>query len=250
MIIQCLISHNTIEINAMISNVELDESLKRLFESDEENETLSSDEEKYCEEHFQKNHKRRDDGKYVVTLPFKNKIESPELGNSRKIAMATLFQLEKKFEKQTQLFTMYKDFINEYIQMGHMSLVTQPSNDVSFYFPHHAVLRDSTTTKLRVVFNGSQKTSNGTSLNDHLASGSNYQCDMISLLLRWRKHKIAISGDIEKMYRMIMIDEKQRNLQKILWRENSKQKFVNILSILSHMEPVTLHILLFVHYSS
>lgn len=129
----------------MISNIELDTGLKRLFESEEEVENLSSDEENYCEEHFIRTHKRREDGKYVVTLPFKNKIETPELGNSKKVATATFFQLEKKFQKQPQLYTMYKDFINEYINMGHMTHVKESNENTSYFFPHHAVLRDSTT---------------------------------------------------------------------------------------------------------
>jgi hypothetical protein len=40
------------------------------------------------------------------------------------------------------------------------------------YIPHHAVIRESSsTTKLRVVFNASCKTRNGTSINDHLLVG-------------------------------------------------------------------------------
>ncbi|GFS38359.1 uncharacterized protein TNIN_392731 [Trichonephila inaurata madagascariensis] len=52
---------------------------------------------------------------------------------------------------------------------GHMELV--PKHDYTkreaYYLPHHAVLRDSSTTKLRVVFDASQPTT-GHSLNDLL----------------------------------------------------------------------------------
>ena len=37
----------------------------------------------------------------------------------------------------------------------------------NFFMPHHGVLKEtSSTTKLRVVFNGSEKSNNGVSLND------------------------------------------------------------------------------------
>ena len=46
-----------------------------------------------------------------------------------------------------------------------------PSNKC-FYLPHHCVFKeDSTTTKLRVVFDGSAKTTKGVSINDALMVG-------------------------------------------------------------------------------
>jgi hypothetical protein len=42
----------------------------------------------------------------------------------------------------------------------------------NFSMPHHGVLKEtSSTTKLQVVFNGSEKSSNGVSLNDILMIG-------------------------------------------------------------------------------
>lgn len=65
---------------------------------------------------------------------------------------------------------------------------TQPRP--TYYLPNHGVLKpDSITTKLRVVFNGSSKTTSGNSLNDLMHTGEN-------LLL-----------DITKMYRQIKVHE-------------------------------------------
>lgn len=59
------------------------------------------------------------------------------------------------------------------------------SKDQIVYLPHHAVIRDSsTTTHLWVVFNSSfHPTSNGRSLNDHLMIGSKLQVDLLSILM-------------------------------------------------------------------
>ena len=77
----------------------------------------------------------------------------------------------------------------------------------SFYLPHHCVFNEnSTTTKLRLVFDGSAKTSTNTSLNDSLLLGPRLQHDIFDNLLRFRFHAIAMSADIEKMYRQIALN--------------------------------------------
>ncbi|XP_011686447.1 PREDICTED: uncharacterized protein LOC105449144 [Wasmannia auropunctata] len=97
------------------------------------------------------------------------------------------------------------------------------SNDdrTLFYLPHHCVFKEtSTTTKLRVVFDGSCKSESGTSLNDILMVGPVVQSDLITLLARFRTFKYVFTADVVKMYRQILIDYSQTSLQCILWREN------------------------------
>ncbi|XP_062707840.1 uncharacterized protein LOC134288111 [Aedes albopictus] len=87
--------------------------------------------------------------------------------------------------------------------------------------PHHAVYRpSSTSTKLRVVFDASVKPVSGVSLNDVLKIGLVVQNDLMSILLRFRKHPFVFTADIQKMYRQILIDPEQTSLQKVFWRSN------------------------------
>ncbi|XP_055951495.1 uncharacterized protein LOC129987553 [Argiope bruennichi] len=91
--------------------------------------------------------------------------------------------------------------------------------------PHHGVFRpESSTTKLRVVFNASEATSSGQSLNDNLYSGSVVQDDLFAILLRFRKHSIVFTADIKKMYRQIWIHPDQCDLQCILWKDLEDEK--------------------------
>ena len=78
----------------------------------------------------------------------------------------------------------------------------------------------SLTTKLRVVFDGSSKTTNGLSLNDVLLVGPNVQQDLFSILLRFRTHKYVLIADIEKMYRQIRVADEDCHYQRILWRDS------------------------------
>lgn len=68
------------------------------------------------------------------------------------------------------------------------------------YLPHHGVFRvSSSTTRLRVVFNGSQRTRSGKSLNNHLLVGKNLLPALADVLSRWRLHRYGFVTDIEKM---------------------------------------------------
>ncbi|XP_055944394.1 uncharacterized protein LOC129975353 [Argiope bruennichi] len=94
-----------------------------------------------------------------------------------------------------------------------------------YIMPHHGVFRpESSTTKLRVVFNTSEATSSGQSLNDNLYSGSVVQDDLFAILLRFRKHSIVFTADIKKMYRQIWIHPDQCDLQCILWKDLEDEK--------------------------
>lgn len=210
------------KVISLVTNVELTAQLNKFFGAEDfvnnDSETLT-EEESMCEEHFERTHFRDENGCFVVTMPFKNGIEKPDLGDSRKIALASLFSLERRFISKPELRIQYGEFINEYVNMNHMRQVKNYHPE-AHYLPHHCVFKESTTTKLRVVFNASQITANKKGLNEQLAIGPTDQNDLQSILLRWRRHRIAFTADIEKMYRQIRLNKTQTHLQRILWRES------------------------------
>ncbi|KAB0798698.1 hypothetical protein PPYR_09691 [Photinus pyralis] len=179
-----------------------------------------SDEEQFVEDHFKRTHSRGPDGRYTVCLP----IKQPEIQLGDSLTPATrMFQyMERRFSRNYELQEHYSKFMDEYLELGHIEKVDVTSESSppsrSFYLPHHGVLKaTSTTTKLRVVFNGSQKTDMGNSLNAQLCVGPKLLPELPEVLLKWRSHKIAISSDMEKMYRQIWVHESDRDLQRLLW---------------------------------
>ncbi|XP_067214144.1 uncharacterized protein [Linepithema humile] len=114
---------------------------------------------------------------------------------------------------------------SEYEKLGHMKLIpnSQPEPTVAYYLPHHGVIREtSQTTKLRVVFNGSSRTSSGVSLNDLLYTGKKLQIDVLDVLIWFRQFRYVFFSDIEKMYRQINVHEEDQKFQRILWRNKAK----------------------------
>jgi hypothetical protein len=114
--------------------------------------------------------------------------------------------------------------MRDYISLGHMEEV--PGCELNklngTYLPHHAVLKDSTSTKLRVVFNASFRPAEALSLNDNLMAGPTIQPELFAILLRFRTFKCVVNGDIAKMYRMIEIHPDHTDYQRIVWRENTE----------------------------
>ncbi|XP_061722994.1 uncharacterized protein LOC133529314 [Cydia pomonella] len=176
-----------------------------------------------CEDYYQQTVKRGPDGKYIVKMPLNAKYEK-KLGNSKQIAISQFLQLERKLQRQPKFAQMYREFMKEYSDLQHMK-PSKSSSAQDCYLPHHGVLRaKASTTKLRVVYNASQKTSSGYSLNSLQEKGPNLQRDIQALILKWRSYKYAFCADVQMMYRCIWISEDQQHLQKIIWRNSPSEK--------------------------
>ncbi|XP_052740238.1 uncharacterized protein LOC128198496 [Bicyclus anynana] len=206
-----------------LSDEQLDNQISKFWEVEElPQKSLLSDSEKVCEQHFKTHTTRLESGRFSVRLPLK---DSPTtLGNSLSQAKKRFFNLEKRFRKQPELKQAYREFINEYIDLGHCSELTNFSSKSGYFLCHHPIIRlKSESTRLRVVFDGTAPSSNGVSINSLQLIGPTIQDSLLSIILRFRLHKYVLTGDIEKMYRQIEINEKDRNLQLILWREDENE---------------------------
>jgi len=198
---------------------ELHQSVHRFWLQEEvgrsEGGRLSKDDE-LCEAHFKNSYRRDTTGRYIVRLPFKR--EPVNFGDSHNIALRMLKNMHRRFRGDPGFHKLYLDFLEEYENLGHMERIESEPEKSSFYMPHHGVLRQcSTTTKLRVVFNASQKTNHGVSLNDFLHAGPNIQNDLVDVIVRWRLYAYVFTADVEKMFRQIIVHPEDRNYQMILW---------------------------------
>ncbi|GFX05995.1 DUF1758 domain-containing protein [Trichonephila clavipes] len=162
--------------------------------------------EEACEDHFVKTHSRDENGRYTVKLPFHT--PPTRLGNSKQNAIRRLISVERHLISNPDKYKLYRNFIKEYIDLKHMELVpdSEINNIKSLYLPHHGVVRDtSCTTKLRVVFDASSKTSSGLFLNDLLMVGPRVQTELFPILIQFRIFSVAICSDVEKMFRQIKV---------------------------------------------
>ncbi|XP_070075741.1 uncharacterized protein [Drosophila takahashii] len=222
---------------ALLGNVtKLDHLVQRFFELDSvPSERQLITEERWCKEHFRQTHVRQPNGKYMVRLPLKTLFDpSQVLGRSKHIALNRFHALERKLQHRDQLHQQYVQAIEEYFDLQQIQEVTTSEDSHSqsntngklgvfcSTIPHHAVLKeDSLTTKLRVVYDASCKSSNGKSLNDILCTDPALQNDLGGVILNWRCYRYVFVADIQRMYRCIDMHPEDSQFQRIWWRDKT-----------------------------
>ena len=176
-------------------------------------------EEEYVVQQF-KDKVKFDGQRYEVSLPWKKNC--PKLTSNREISLKRLTKVEARLKKQPEQAQMYRDSINQYFNDGHARLLTVEDEQASkiHYLPHHPVFRkEKSTTKCRAVFDAATKTPEGVSLNDCLLPGPALQPDLVSLLIRFRFHRIGMMADLRKMFLQIKIAPEDQNVHRFLWRD-------------------------------
>ena len=182
-----------------------------------------------AEAHYLQTSSRQESGRYVVSLPRKD--PAPELGFSRPTAFHRFVWNERSLQKKGKL-PDYQKALWEYIRMDHAEVIpkqdVEASVDQTFYLPSHGVVKaNSTTTKLRVVFDGSAKTSTKVSLNDTLLPTPNLYPLLTDVLLEFRTHHIAVTGDIHKMFREIALDKRDWDMHRFLAKDPDTNRLHN-----------------------
>jgi len=186
------IAQNSLSVfNCSIDQYEsLNDNLIKFWELEEcklKESRILSNAEQECEDIFVKTVTRDESGRFIVRLPFRDNVD--KLGDSREIALKRFDSLERRLKSNKTLHAKYSEFMREYIALGHMSPVPDGDQESKpiVYLPHHGVFKDSSaTTKIRVVFDASAKTSSGVSLNDTLLVGPTIQDELFDIIIRFR----------------------------------------------------------------
>ena len=172
-------------------------------------------------------------GRYVVSLP--KRTTSQELGESMQTAKSRFLRTEQSLLNKGK-WASFQEVVQEYLTLGHAQK-TSPSELCTpvgkhYYLPMHAVYKaTSSSTKTRVVSDASCPTTTGVSLNDMLAAGPTLHPNLDHILIRYR---VAVSADIAKMYREVLLSEQDKQYHRFLWRSQPDHPLATY-----HMNRVT-----------
>ena len=194
-------------------------AIQRFWESEEmPREPIKNPLYEECEQLFIGTTTRDSIGKYIVRLPLlKNR---KQLGNSYNQALIRFSSLERKLKRNIDFANKYREFMNEYETLNHMSPFDGEFSKEHYFIPHHGIFKKDNSAKIRVVFDASMRTTSGLSLNDVLYTGAPLQNDITKILLNFRKHKYVFTTDIKMAFRMTWIHPDDRRYQLILWRKS------------------------------
>lgn len=218
--------------NVYIGNVRVQEPIEDVIEqigkflgietlniedSEVESKPRWNKQEKECEDYFLNSYYRTEEGRYVVRLPFNEKVE--QLGRSKFFALKQFENLEKRMEKDKEFAEKYIEFMRDYERAGHMTKMTN-DREIGYYTVHHGIVSSR---KFRVIYDASRKTTTKISLNEAQLVGPKQQRDIFIILNDFRVGKYGLTADIVQMYRQILVDKQDRKYQKIIWRHSREE---------------------------
>tara|TARA_B110001454_G_scaffold196478_1_gene199376 strand:- start:542 stop:6220 length:5679 start_codon:yes stop_codon:yes gene_type:complete len=157
---------------------------------------------------------------WTSTYPWKK--EPHLLPNNYGAALSMLKSTERRLSKNEANSIQYCEQIEDMVQRGAARKLTDKEiRDYTgpvYYISHHEILKpDSKSTPCRIVFNSSAKYMSHT-LNDYWAKGPDLVNNLLGILLRFREERVAIAGDISKMYHTVKISELDQHTHRFLWR--------------------------------
>ncbi|XP_064465356.1 uncharacterized protein LOC135376833, partial [Ornithodoros turicata] len=196
-----------------------DDILKRFWELDnlgisQEPDSKQEHNAEVLEDFIQKVERRN--GRYEVALPWKMGLSALE--DNYAVAKDRVRRLMKRLQRDNTVLE-YDEAIRSYIKNGHAEEVKEDNgSSLIYYMPHRAVIRNnSSTTRVRVVFDASSHAAGALSLNDHLEKGPKLNTDLVGVLLRFRLHKVALTADIEKAFLQVGVRSQDRDALRFLW---------------------------------
>lgn len=212
-------NHSSNDPNCLLCNDCSETSIKDFFIREsviESDIPVKNEDEIYAETHFQKNHSRAENGKFIVRLPFKPNF--PDIGFNRNKALAFLYSSEKKMKSDPFLYSCYQSALQDFLDKGEII----PSKKCNNYILNQHVIVKKSNNKAKIVFNPAVK-GGSYSLNDSLLPGPKLQRDLNYILLSARAHPVALACDIDNFYRSIALHPDDAEKLHILTRldENS-----------------------------
>lgn len=165
---------------------------------------------------------------YVVNLPWKE--THPGLPTNFELCQWRLQGLLRRLRQDPELLVEYHKIIQDQLKKGIVEVAPPTKKEKEHYLPHHPVIRrDKATSKVRIVYDASTRVQ-GPSLNDFLYAGPPFNQSIFDIILRFRCHRIALVGDIEKAFLMVGIAEDRDSLR-FLWVKDPNTEPVELVKL-------------------
>ena len=162
------------------------------------------------------------DKRWTVNYPWIK--DASLLKNNFSAALGQLKSLEKRLIKSSREYTkLYGEQIQDMLYRNVAKKLTDEEianyKGPVYFIPHHGIYKStSSSTPLRIVFNSSCSFM-GSKINDYWAKGPDMLNSLIGVLLRFREERVAMHGNISKMFNSVRLGTLQQHTHRFLWRD-------------------------------
>lgn len=157
---------------------------------------------------------QNEEGRYEVCLPWKK--SHPPIPTNIEGASKRLDSTRQKLQKEGFL-DEYDTVFKEWESEGVIEQI--PIVNEGHFLPHRHVIKPSSTTKVRPVFDASARQKNACSLNQCLERGCNLIENIPTLLHSFRLKEFGVIADIRKAFLQVSVNPDDRKYLKFLWRQ-------------------------------
>ncbi|XP_056006864.1 uncharacterized protein LOC130050676 [Ostrea edulis] len=158
-------------------------------------------------------------GHWSTPLPLKS--NRTKLPNNRAQVLKRTFSLLVSFKRDPVKKDLTIKFMENLFNLGFAEEAPEvPEVEECWYLPIFPVFNPKKPNKIRMVFDSSI-TYQGQSLNSSLLRGPDLTNNLLYVRLRFRKERVAITGDIEQMFHMFHLDEEHTNFVRFIWFGNN-----------------------------
>ncbi len=158
------------------------------------------------------------DGVNRYATPLLRKADMPHLHATMDSVMPNLRSTERRLSKDPVKAATYNEEIKKLENYGYAVKLTMDSvitGGESWFIPHHMVQHNG---KNHVVFNCSFE-HKGQNLNHYLLAGPALGPSLLGVLLHFREHTAAVSGDIKGMFHQVRLLPEDKHLLRFIWRD-------------------------------
>ncbi|XP_019204872.1 uncharacterized protein LOC109196100 [Oreochromis niloticus] len=163
------------------------------------------------------------EGVHRYATPLLRRAGFPQVKAPEGAVMALLRANERRLRKDPSRAQTYNEEIKKLEKAGYVVKLTPEEvhgSTESWYIPHHLVHHNN---KARLVFNCSFLYQQ-TALNDLLLPGPTLSPSLLGVLIRFRQHAVAISGDIKAMFHQVRLLPEDQPLLRFLWRSGQQER--------------------------
>ncbi|XP_058816425.1 uncharacterized protein LOC131679707 [Topomyia yanbarensis] len=153
------------------------------------------------------------------------KYDGVRLPNNKAMALKRWECLEHRLQNDPHLAEVLNTKIADYICKGYIRKLTDAELTIQhprvWYLPVFPVVNPNKPAKTRLVWDAAAKAYD-VSLNSVLLKGPDFLASLLSVLIKFREHRIAVCGDLREMYHQVLMREEDQHCQRFFWgREES-----------------------------